>query len=228
MLPERRPILCLVTDRKRLCPSCEGPDAQRCLVAQVRAAVEAGVDLVQIRERDLEAAALAALVAEATRIARGSGTRIVVNERLDVAIAAGADGVHLRAESIAVAAARIAVPRGFLVGRSVHEASEAARAADADYLIAGTVFPSASKPQGDRLIGESGLAAIARAVQVPVLGIGGLTVERVPAIAAAGAAGIAAIGLFLGGSGGGECRSASLATLVETVRARFDTMKAAS
>jgi thiamine-phosphate diphosphorylase len=228
MLPERRPILCLVTDRTRLCPSCDGRQAQRCLVAQVRAAVEAGVDLVQIRERDLEAASLAAIVAEGTRIARGTGTRIVVNDRLDVAIAAGADGVHLRAESIPVAAARTAAPRGFLVGRSVHDVNEATRAADADYLIAGTVFSSSSKAEGRQLLGESGLAAIAGAVQVPVLAIGGITIEHLPAIAAAEAAGIAAIGLFLGGGADGECRSVPLGTLVEAARAGFDTMKAAS
>src|SRR5207248_78303 len=86
-----------------------------------------GVDLVQLRERDLEAALLYDLVAQAVDDARGSGTRILVNDRLDVAIAAGADGVHLRADSIPAAAARSIAPDGFLVGRSIHAAAGAAR-----------------------------------------------------------------------------------------------------
>ena len=227
-LPDHRPILCLVTDRRRLCPSCDSFQAHRCLIEQVRAAVEAGVDLVQIRERDLEGAALLALAADARRIARGSRTRIVVNERLDIALAGGADGVHLRADSMPVAAVRSVAPDGFLIGRSVHDANEAARAANADYVIAGTVFATDSKPRTDRLLGEAGLAAIVHAVSVPVLAIGGVTIERGPAIAATGAAGIAAIGLFLGAAAGRSCRCTPLGPLVEAARARFDTVRAAS
>ena len=220
------PLVCLVTDRRRLCDGCDLERASRCLMLQIREAVAAGIDLIQIRERDLEAAALTALVAEAVGIARGTRTRVVVNDRLDVAIAAGAAGVHLRADSIPSAAARQLAPGGFLIGRSVHDTHEAAADSAADYLIAGTAFPTASKTDADRWLGEAGLAAIVRAAPVPVLAIGGVTIERLPSVAAAGAAGFAEIGLFVGAAG--ACRAISLGSLVAAARLRFDTAKTAS
>ena len=119
-----------------------------------------------------------------------------------MALACGAGGVHLRSDSIAPAAYAASgfnrtpgasrTPADFLVGRSVHQLAEAVEHAPAvDYLIAGTVFPTVSKPAADRLLGESGLSRMAAAVRVPILAIGGVTLERVPAIAASGAAGIA-------------------------------------
>src|SRR5262249_61692260 len=189
---------------------------------QVRGVLDAGAALVKDREHGLDAASQVALTAEAVQIARGSGTHVVVNDRLDVAIAAGADGVHLRADSIPIAGARAAAPPGFLVGRSVHELAEAVRATGADYLIAGTVFPSESKPGSSRLLGEEGLAAITRSVQMPVLAIGGVTLEHVPAVAAAGASGIAAIELFMGKEAVGGWRSGPADLVVATARARVD------
>jgi thiamine-phosphate diphosphorylase len=229
MFPDRRPVLCLVTDRAQLCGSCDAPRARRCLIGQVRAAAGAGVDLVQIRERDMDAAALTALVIEAVNATRSASTRVVVNDRLDIAVAAGADGVHLRGDSIPVAAAREMAPRGFLIGRSVHLPEEVSPGtAGADYLIAGTVFASVSKgSSGARLLGEGGLAAIVRASRVPVLAIGGLTIENMQAAAAAGAAGIAAIGLFLGETAVGGCRSGRLDGVVTAARARLTAPKTA-
>ena len=189
-----RPILCLVTDRRRLTGGDE----------------------------TFETAGLVALVSELVAIARGSTTRIIVNDRVDVALACGANGVHLRSDSIAPAAARSIAPPGFLVGRSVHELAEAVEHAPAvDYLIAGTVFPTLSKPAADRLLGESGLRRIAAAVRVPVLAIGGVTVELVPAIAASGASGVAGIGLFLPSA-------MSMRTAAAAVRAKFDRVGTAS
>ena len=189
--------ICLVSDRRRLVPA-GAPDAEarRCLLEQARHAVDAGVDLIQVRERDLEAAPLAALVSDLVAATRGTSTRVVVNDRLDVALACGADGVHLRADSIAPGAARRLTPSGFLIGRSVHTIDEAAAARGADYLIAGTVFESVSKP-GQSLLGVEGLAVIVRRAAAPVLAIGGVTEERLAAIAAAGAAGIAAIEILV-------------------------------
>jgi len=179
-------IICLVTDRRRRPP-----------IEQAVEAVDAGVDLIQIRERDLDASALAALVVRIIETTRGSRTRVVVNDRVDVALACGAGGVHLRGDSIAVSRVRPIVPQGFLLGRSVHERNEVMAAArDADYLIAGTVFPTASKPGRIDLLGVDGLEAIVAAVRIPVLAIGGITLERAAEVAAAGAAGIAALGLF--------------------------------
>ena len=220
----RRPIVCLVTDRRRLCEGCDEDAAERCLIAQFTEAVAAGVDLLQIRERDLEARRLLAIVVQAVALTRGTPTRVVVNDRVDVALAAGADGVHLRSDSLAAEAVSRIAPPDFLVGRSVHSADEAARAADVDYLIAGTVFASASKTgEAVEPLGESGLAAIVAAAHVPVIAIGGMTLESVPGVAATGAAGFAAIGAFLGNTR--PCRRASLREFVKAARTRFDSVK---
>jgi thiamine-phosphate pyrophosphorylase len=191
-------IRCLVTDRRRLAGAgAPFNHARARLLNQLRDAVAAGVDLLQIRERDLETADLAALVSDAVAVTRGTSSRVVVNDRLDVALACGADGVHLRADSIAPADARRIVPPGFLIGRSVHAVADVSAAADCDYLIAGTVFPSPSKDDRTPLLGIAGLRAIARAARVPVLAIGGVTAARFDEILEAGAAGVAGIGLFL-------------------------------
>jgi thiamine-phosphate pyrophosphorylase len=219
-------MICLVTDRRRLVAAAAAPGAPReCLAAQVRHAVKAGVDLIHVRERDLEAAALAALVVELLTIARGTPTRIVVNDRIDVALACGADGVHLRGDSIPIASARRLAPPGFLIGRSVHGLREAIAAAGADYLIAGTVFPSASKPAATPLLGLEGLSAIVRATDRPVLAIGGVSGERIGEVAAAGAAGFAAIGLFMSPQpdpAAAGCRAVELAQTMMHARSRFD------
>jgi thiamine-phosphate pyrophosphorylase len=207
----------LVTDRRRL----RGGD----LAGQVRDAVDLGIDLIHVRERDLEAGPLAALVAALLAITKGTSTRLVVNDRLDVALACGADGVQLRGDSIPTAAARRLAPAGFLIGRSVHRVSEAIAAADADYLVAGTVFPSASKTAGTPLLGVEGLRAIVRAVDRPVLAIGGVSQARIGEVADAGAAGFAAIGLFLPADRDAEAagdRLAELRQIVRGARARFD------
>jgi thiamine-phosphate diphosphorylase len=182
-------IVCLVTDRRRLGQSVP------VLLAQLREAVAAGVDLIHVRERDLNAADLSSLVTEVVALSRGSSTRVVVNDRLDVALACGADGVHLRSDSLPTAGARLLAPKPFLIGRSIHSAQDAVEAAGADYLIAGTVFPTASKP-GAAELGIEGLRAVVLRTRLPVLAIGGVTIEQIEDIAAAGAAGIAAIGLF--------------------------------
>ena len=191
-------MLCLVTDRLRLCAGPVAVDvACRRLIDLMKWAVASEIDLIQVRERDLEAADLARLVSEALRLARGSGTRVVVNDRLDVALACGADGVHLRHDSIPADAVRTIAPAGFLVGRSVHGVAQAEEAGPVDYLIAGTVFPSTSKPAPGPMLGLDGLADIVQVAPVPVLAIGGMTRERLDEVAAVGAAGAAGIGLFV-------------------------------
>jgi len=222
-------ILCLVTDRRRLCADGRLDAARRCLLEQARHAVEAGIDLVQIRERDLEASELLSLAADVVQATRGTATRVIVNDRLDVALAAGADGVHLRADSLPPSAARSIAPAGFLIGRSVHRLDEALRVApDVDYLIAGTVFPTPSKPAGTPLLGVGGLRSIAAAVRVPVLAIGGISIERIGQIAEAGAAGVAAVGVFIGRRTETGCGAAPLAGVVQPARRQFDSMKTAS
>jgi thiamine-phosphate diphosphorylase len=186
----------MITDRRRL-----GPDGDDLLVRRVAAAARAGVHLVQVRERDLDGGPLQRLVARCVAAVAGTRTRILVNDRLDVALAAGAHGVHLRSDSMPPARARAMAPAGFLIGRSVHGVSEVAAATSgngADYLIFGTVFATPSKP-GQPAAGVEALAIVVKATPVPVLAVGGVTKETAARVAQAGAAGIAAIGLFADG-----------------------------
>lgn len=212
--------LCLVTDRRRLCGgNAPFEVARRRLIEQARAAIEAGVDLIQVREPDLEAVKLKTVVDDIVGVSRGTTTRVVVNDRLDVALACGADGVHLRSDSIPAVDARRMAPSSFLVGRSVHTVREAIDAGAVDYLIAGTVFSTASKPAGHQPIGLEGLRAIVAAACAPVLAIGGVTTARLADIAASGAGGAAAIGLFTG--------AAPFGALVDACRTRFDSKNSA-
>ena len=204
--------------------------ARRCLVEQARYAISAGVTYLQVRERDLETADLAAIVEDLVALARGSQTRVLVNDRLDIALACGAAGVHLRSDSASPAAVRTIVGPGFVIGASVHTLDEAVSAADSvDYLTVGTIWPSASKEFATAPLGTAGLAQIAKAVGVPVLAIGGVTRDRLAEVAAAGAAGAAAIGLFIGpASDRGACRATPIDEVVRAARAAFDTPGSAS
>ncbi|MDA1094490.1 MAG: thiamine phosphate synthase [Acidobacteria bacterium] len=191
----RRPILSLVTDRRRLAEAGAGRLTLLDLVAR---AVEAGVDLIQIRERDLTDADLLTLVRQCVAVADGSATAVVVNERVDVALAAGASGVHLPGTAVTAALVRRSTPGGFVIGRSVHNLSEALAAeasGGVDYLTFGTVFPSRSKPDVAPQ-GATALAALVRATRVPVLAIGGVAVDNTGDVFRAGASGVAAIDLF--------------------------------
>jgi thiamine-phosphate pyrophosphorylase len=191
------PCICLVTDRLAVTPDARTRRGEIAgLERQLDEAIAAGVDLIQIRERDLDAATLRAL---ATRVVAraAAATRVVVNDRADVARAAGAAGVHLRGTGPPIARVRAIGPGGWLVGRSVHTADEARLAADADYLLFGTVFASRSKPADAPVAGVGGLRAAAAASAAPVLAIGGLTPARVAVCRQAGAAGVAAVGVFL-------------------------------
>lgn len=192
-------ILCLVTDRRRLGAAMGAPPAEwaALLRQQVRAAATAGIDLIQLREPDLEASELAALVRDLMRLVDGTSTRVLVNDRVDVAIAAGASGVHLKERSILPAQVRRIAPPGFIIGCSVHTPRALAARKSADLLIAGTVMPTASKPAVDYL-NKDGLEAIVKAAAPqPVLGIGGLDIPSMPVLVASRAAGMAAVGAFV-------------------------------
>jgi thiamine-phosphate diphosphorylase len=199
-LARSRNLICLVTDRRRLSPPGNDLGALDRLVELAGAAGRAGIDLIQVRERDLEACDLVALATRCVAAVSGTNARILVNDRADVAMAAGAHGVHLRRDSVEALRARELVPSDYLVGRSVHSVEEAtgvARAGGLDYLILGTMFPTLSKDAGHPLTGMTELAGACAAVTVPILAIGGMTLKRAEEAARMGAAGIAAIGLFL-------------------------------
>jgi thiamine-phosphate pyrophosphorylase len=190
-------MLCLVTDRRRLCPDAPFDESRQRLARQARWAASEGIDLIQVRERDLPASQLALLVTDLLQACGGSRTKVVVNDRADVALACGADGVHLRHDSVPAQSLRSIVPAGFLIGRSVHDVHGAEGAGPVDYLIAGAVFRTLSKDAGHPTIGLEGLRRIVEAAAVPVLAIGGVTAGSLDGIAAAGAAGYAGIGLFI-------------------------------
>jgi thiamine-phosphate diphosphorylase len=186
------PVVCLITDRAR---GGGGADA---VVARAAWAARAGVHLIQVRERDLDGGPLTTLVRQCVDAVRGTRARVLVNDRVDVALAAGAHGVHLRADSMPAPRVRALCPPGFVVGRSVHTRDEAVAAAAGgglDYLLFGTVFATASKP-GRVPAGLSALADVALAVSLPVLAVGGITPDKVDEVVGAGAAGFAAIGMF--------------------------------
>jgi len=218
-------MICLVTDRRRL--SSKADDIDR-LVDFVAAAARAGIDLIQIRERDLDTRRLTALVRRCVEAAEGTSTKVLVNDRADVAVAAGAHGVHLRGDSIAAAAVRSLTGDGALIGRSVHGAHEASAVSGAggvDYLIFGTLYQSAAKSAGHPVATLDELSAACKA-GVPVLAIGGITVERAAESARAGAAGIAGIGLFVPPAGTSDDRH--LQTISAELRRVFDTCEAVS
>lgn len=192
--------LCLITDRRRLADAAgrQGEPSPALLLEQIAGAIAGGVDVVQVREPDLETGDYVRLVRQCATLSAGTPTRIVVNDRLDVALAARADGVHLRESSIGISTARRLTRPGMLVGRSVHSASGAADNRVADYLIAGTLFETRSKSGLSTVLGVEGLRAIvASAGDCPIWAIGGITTANAPAVARAGARGIAAIGAFI-------------------------------
>jgi thiamine-phosphate pyrophosphorylase len=189
-----------VTDRKALC-SVPGEQVQLLLEKMERAA-RTGVDWIQIREKDLPARELATLVVEVLRRVPRS-CRILVNDRVDVAIAAGAGGVHLGESGVPVSDAkrlvRERIPgKDFLVGASAHsmESIEEAEKAGADYAIFGPVYETPSKAIFGKPQGAHHLSIACASVAIPVLAIGGVTPQNVRECAAAGASGIAAIRLF--------------------------------
>ena len=162
----------------------------------VRAAVDADVLLFQIREKSLHARVLFELVLRAAEITRGSNTRLLVNDRSDIARAAGANGVHLTTQSLPVDVVRQICGADFLIGVSTHSLDEAraARAGGADFVVFGPVFETESKRAFGAPQGLDKLAEVARELgEFPVVAIGGITFENVDECFQAGARGIAAI-----------------------------------
>jgi thiamine-phosphate pyrophosphorylase len=202
------PILCYVTDRRSLSPATPSGNLSA-LAEKIAALARAGVDWVQTREKDLSARQFTALTREALSRMPGvandrvSVTGILVNDRIDIALTEGAAGVHLGEKSLPVdevrrfVHARVSV-KDFLVGVSCHslESAKAAVAGGADYVFFGPVFATPSKAGFGAPHGVGRLTEICRSVPIPVLAIGGITLENAASCFTAGAAGIAAIRLF--------------------------------
>ena len=184
----------VITDRRT--------DGGRSIDDVAAAVLEAGVRAVQLRDKDASASQLLEQARLLRDLTARFGALLFVNDRLDVAIAADADGAHLGPDDVPVAAARRAVPKGFLLGYSTDDPDLAkqAQADGADYLGCGTVFPTSSKADAGEVIGLDGLAAVVGAVEIPVLGIGGITAERAREIRGTGAAGVAVISCVMAAS----------------------------
>jgi thiamine-phosphate pyrophosphorylase len=205
-----RPVLCLITERRRWVD-------EAALLGSVAAAAHAGVHLIQIREHDLEGRALVSLVRRCLAVSRGTRARVLVNERLDVALAAGAHGVHLREASMPAPCVRTVAPPGFLVGRSVHSVEgvrQVSAQGGADYLTFGPVRPTRSKP-GVAGVGLDALGEVVASTSLPVLALGGIDASSAGAIGRTGAAGMAAIGFWAG------CPSDHIAATTEAFSTAF-------
>ena len=190
--------LCYITSR-----AGTGSGASSGLEPFLRQAIDSGVDWIQIREKDLPADELLALVSETVAMARSSRTRILVNERPDVVLAAGAAGVQLPSDAFSPRRLRAITPEGFLIGVSCHEIAEVRRAESegADFVLFSPVFDPRSKAVAGPAAGLGRLGEACTAVGIPVLALGGIDTENAAECMAAGAAGVAGISLFQAGPG---------------------------
>ena len=180
-------------------PITSGESTPDQILQLVRAAVDAEVPLFQIREKSLSGRVLFELVARAAELTRGSKTRLLVNDRSDIARAAGADGVHLTTHSLPVDVVRKIYGAEFLIGVSTHSLDEAraARAAGADFVVFGPVFETESKRVYGQPQGLDKLSEVTRELgEFPVVAIGGITLENAGECFRAGASGVAAIRLL--------------------------------
>jgi thiamine-phosphate pyrophosphorylase len=179
----------------------------------VQLALGAGAPAIQLRDKNATANQLLEQARELLPLVRSANALLFINDRLDVALAAGADGVHLGPDDMPVAAARRIVPPRFLIGYSTDDPALArdAERDGASYVGCGAVFGTTTKAEAaGESIGVPRLDEVARAVTIPVIGIGGITPERAAAIAGTAAAGIAVVGAVMAASDPG---SATLALL---------------
>ena len=190
-------LLYYITDRRSLAVPGDAS-----LLRRIRKVLSLGVDFIQIREKDLPDRRLFDLTRRVVEMARETSLdarcRVLVNGRADIAAAAGADGVHLASSGLMVSDVRKWIPKNFIAGVSVHTMREvrAAVAGNADYILLGHVFPTASKEGMGRALGVDFLRRACAESPAPVLALGGITADRIPAVLQAGAAGVAGISLF--------------------------------
>ena len=217
LLDPAKPLVYLITDRLSL-PATQNhnhpttPD----LTDFIERALTAGVDLLQIRERDASARDILSISEAAVQMDRKTGARVLVNDRADVANCAGA-GVHLTTRSLNAETVRRLFGLEMLIGASTHSLQEviAAENGGADFVVFGPVFETASKREYGPPVGVEALRAASRCVSIPVLALGGITLTNFHETLEAGAAGIAAISLF--------ARSRDLEAVVQSIK-RFSAL----
>jgi thiamine-phosphate pyrophosphorylase len=209
VLNRPKPLVYLITDRHSL--DLGGRSANDAVIDLIRCAVAAGVDLIQIRERDLPARDMFFLAENAAVCARDSGTAMLINDRADIAAAWGI-GVHLTTHSMKADVIRRAFGDDMLIGASTHSLDEVAEAeaAGADFVVFGPVFETESKSQYGPPVGLNALRDASAHSRIPVLALGGITSSNFRHALDAGAAGIAAISLFT--------QSHDLANLIQTIK----------
>jgi thiamine-phosphate pyrophosphorylase len=171
---------------------------KRPIAAAVEAAIAGGVTMVQVREKEVSSREFYDLALELRAVTRARGIPLVINDRLDIALAVSADGLHIGQSDLPLKAAR-KLAGGLFIGVSVSSPGEAlmAEREGADYLGVGAVFPTASKADAGDAIGLETLRAVCRAVSVPVIGIGGIGIKNAAAVMETGAAGAAVISAIL-------------------------------
>jgi thiamine-phosphate pyrophosphorylase len=195
----QRPILYLITSGETTDRTTPSSEAYRNTLQLIQAAVTARIDLVQIREKDLSASVLYDLSTSAAAITRGSATRLLINDRADIAVAAGADGVHLTTRSLVASIVRQTFGDDLLIGVSTHSLEEARTAHEggADFVVFGPVFATTSKGKHGEPTGLDVLKRICSELSpFPVMALGGLRSDRVTSCIQAGAAGVAGISMF--------------------------------
>ncbi|HKS10824.1 MAG TPA: thiamine phosphate synthase [Pyrinomonadaceae bacterium] len=198
-LSSHRPILYAITSGATKSETTPDDDDFLRILHLAEAAVAAQLSLLQIREKRLRARVLYELAVRATKITRGSLTKLLVNDRLDVALAAGADGVHLTSASLPAQVVRKICGPEFLIGASTHslETARDARDSGADFAVFGPVFETESKRAYGPPLGLERLQHVASELQgFPVVAIGGISLDNAESCFAAGASGIAGIRLF--------------------------------
>jgi thiamine-phosphate pyrophosphorylase len=183
-----RPLVYLVTPGE--CDVRNFAEASARLEETAKVAVDAGVDLIQIREKRLSGKLLFDLTRRLADIVKPSRTKLLVNDRFDIAVTAGADGVHLTSSSMPGNVVRRHVPDGFIIGRSIHNGDDLMNADGADFVLFGPVFPTPGKGAG---VGLTALADACRTCPAPVIAIGGINEANCREVLSAGAAGFAAI-----------------------------------
>ncbi|MDR1160607.1 MAG: thiamine phosphate synthase [Syntrophomonadaceae bacterium] len=173
--------------------------AGRELSAVVEEAILGGVSIVQVREKEAGDLEFYRAALEIKAVTRKYNIPLIINNRLDIALAVQAEGVHIGQGDLPLSAARSIVPDTMLIGVSVGSVEEAlqAQADKADYVGAGPVFVTSTKPEADKTLGLEGLRLISRAVRIPTIAIGGVNSSNVDEIFKAGAAGIAVISAIM-------------------------------
>jgi thiamine-phosphate pyrophosphorylase len=194
-----KPIIYLITSGTTTNKTTPDSEDFFQLLNLVRAAVAAEIPLFQIREKNLSARLLYELTTRAAALVQGTATRLLVNDRADIALSAGADGVHLTSRSLPVSVVRITYGSQLIVGVSTHGIDEAksAQAGGADFVVFGPVFETESKRMFGEPQGTTRLAEVVAAIpELPVIAVGGVSVDNFEDCLQTGAAGVAAIRLL--------------------------------